>query len=130
MPAAREWFGAEQAGIVYTRTGRRFFSDAGMQDALLAHHPRDGVARVVCEEEHMGSRAVAVVCRTPAAARAWVGAEQAGIVFTRTGRRFFSDALKQDALLSRLREAAAAVGLWDELGDWAAFDYKILPWSL
>lgn len=78
----------------------------------------------------MGSRAVAVVCRTPAAARDWFGAEQGGIVYTRTGRRFFSDAGMQDALLSRLREAAAAAGLWDELGDWAAFDCEILPWSL
>ena len=98
-------------------------------DALAAYR-RDGVARVVCEEKHMGSRAVAVVCRTPAAARDWFGAEQGGIVYTRTGRRFFSDAGMQDALLSRLREAAAAAGLWDELGDWAAFDCEILPWSL
>jgi protein phosphatase len=98
-------------------------------DALAAYR-RDGVARVVCEEKHMGSRAVAVVCRTPAAAREWFGAEQGGIVYTRTGRRFFSDAGMQDALLSRLREAAAAAGLWDELGDWAAFDCEILPWSL
>jgi protein phosphatase len=98
-------------------------------DALAAYR-RDGVARVVCEEKHMGSRAVAVVCRTPAAAREWFGAEQAGIVYTRTGRRFFGDAGMQDALLGRLREAAAAAGLWDELGDWAAFDCEILPWSL
>jgi protein phosphatase len=98
-------------------------------DALAAYR-RDGVARVVCEEKHMGSRAVAVVCRTPAAAREWFGGEQAGIVYTRTGRRFFSDAGMQDALLGRLREAAAATGLWDELGDWAAFDCEILPWSL
>jgi protein phosphatase len=98
-------------------------------DALAAYR-RDGVARVVCEEKHMGSRAVAVVCRTPAAAREWFGADQAGIVYTRTGRRFFSDAGMQDTLVSRLREAAAVTGLWDELGDWAAFDCEIMPWSL
>jgi len=102
-------------------------------DALAAYR-RDGVARVVCEEKHMGSRAVAVVCRTPAAARDWFGTEQAGIVYTRTGRRFFAAAGMaagmEEALLSRLGGAVAAAGLWDELGDWAAFDCEILPWSL
>ncbi len=98
-------------------------------DALAACR-RDGVARVVCEEKHMGSRAVAVVCRTPAAARDWFGGQQTGIVYTRTGRRFFAAAGMEEALLSRLREAVAAAGLWDELGDWAAFDCEILPWSL
>src|SRR5260370_30858771 len=33
----------------------------------------DGVADVLCEEKHMGSRAVLLICRTPAAARARFG---------------------------------------------------------
>jgi protein phosphatase len=98
-------------------------------DALAAYR-RDAVQRVVCEEKHMGSRAVAVVCRTPGAARDWFGADASGIVYTRTGRRFFPAAGMQDALLSRLRAAIAAAGLWEELGDWAALDCEILPWSL
>ena len=98
-------------------------------DALAAYR-RDGVARVVCEEKHMGSRAVAVVCRTPAAARDWFGTEQAGLVYTRTGRRFFADTPMEEELLSRLRGAIEAAGLWDDLGDWAALDCEILPWSL
>ena len=98
-------------------------------DALTAYR-RDGVARVVCEEKHMGSRAVAVVCRTPAAARDWFGTEQAGLVYTRTGRRFFADTPMEEELLSRLRGAIEAAGLWDDLGDWAALDCEILPWSL
>lgn len=78
----------------------------------------------------MGSRAVAVVCRTPAAARDWFGTEQAGLVYTRTGRRFFADTPMEEELLSRLRGAIEAAGLWDDLGDWAALDCEILPWSL
>jgi protein phosphatase len=98
-------------------------------DALAAYR-RDAAARVVCEEKHMGSRAVAVVCRTPEAARDWFGSEATGIVYTRTGRRFFIDTGMEEALLSRLREALQATGMWDELGDWAALDCEILPWSL
>ncbi len=108
-------------------------------DALAAFR-RDHVQRVVCEEKHMGSRAIAVVCRTPEAARDWfgaagtgaegTGAEGTGIVYTRTGRRFFTSAGMEEALLSRLRGALDATGMWNELGDWAALDCEILPWSL
>jgi len=98
-------------------------------DALAAYR-RDAVARVVCEEKHMGSRAVAVVCRTPESASNWFGGEASGVVYTRTGRRFFVDAGMEEELLSRLRGAITATGMWDELGDWAALDCEILPWSL
>jgi protein phosphatase len=98
-------------------------------DALAAYR-RDGVAAVVCEEKHMGSRAVVIACRTPDAARDWFGTPRAGIVYTRTGRRFFADAEMEQALLRRVNLALAAAGLWDELGDWAALDCEIMPWSL
>jgi protein phosphatase len=98
-------------------------------DALAAYR-RDGLQQVVCEEKHMGSRAVAVICRTTAAARDWFGSDESGIVYTRTGRRFFIDTGMGRAVVGRLCEAVAAAGLWQELGDWAAVDCEILPWSL
>ena len=78
----------------------------------------------------MGSRAVAIVCRTPAAAMDWFGSPDCGIVYTRTGRRFFADPALEEALLTRLNRALANTGLWAELGDWAALDAEILPWSV
>jgi protein phosphatase len=96
----------------------------------LAFYRRDGVPAVVCEEKHMGSRAVVVVCRTPEAARDWFGTERSGVVYTRTGRRFFADGAMEAALLDRVNRALAAAGLWDDLGDWAALDCEMLPWSL
>jgi len=99
------------------------------EDALAAYR-RDGLRRVVCEEKHMGSRGVAVICRTPAVARDWFGADQSGTVYTRTGRRFFTIGGMADAVVGRLRDAITAAGLWQELGDWAALDCEILPWSL
>ncbi len=52
-----------------------------------------GVTRVVCEEKHMGSRAIAVVARDAEAAerRFGVGDGSTGAVYTRTGRPFFPD---------------------------------------
>jgi protein phosphatase len=42
------------------------------EQAFTAYHS-DGVTDVLCEEKHMGSRAVLLICRTPAAARARFG---------------------------------------------------------
>lgn len=81
----------------------------------------------------MGSRAVTVVCRTGQAARDWFGAgpdDPAGLVYTRTGRRFFASPELEAAMAGRLRDALTATGLWDSLGDWAVLDGEILPWSL
>jgi protein phosphatase len=97
----------------------------------LAYYRREGVSRVVCEEKHMGSRAVAVVCRDEeAAARRFGTADGAGIVYTRTGRRFFDDRAMEEALLDRLRRALSATGMWEEFAtDWFCLDCEVLPWS-
>ena len=91
----------------------------------------DGVDQVVCEEKHMGSRAVVLVCRTPEAAgeRFGVPAGQLGAAWTRTGRSFFPDQLGA-AFVDRVRNAAQAAGLFDALGSpWILIDAEILPWS-
>ena len=91
----------------------------------------DGVTQVVCEEKHMGSRAVVLVCRDEAVARTRFGAEPGttGVVYTRTGRSFFKPALAEQ-LLDRVRDAATVAGLWDELHTgWLLLDCELLPWS-
>ncbi|WP_066939337.1 polynucleotide kinase-phosphatase [Microtetraspora fusca] len=88
-----------------------------------------GVTRVVCEEKHMGSRAIAVLARTPEAAAKRFGITDgsAGAVYTRTGRPFFGDG-RMGELVDRLREEARP--LWDELvSDWVVLDCELLPWS-
>lgn len=97
----------------------------------FAHYRQEGVPTVVCEEKHMGSRAIAAVCRDEAAARARFGVpEGSGIIYTRTGRRFFEDQKMEDALLQELRGALDRTGMWDEFEtDWFCLDCEILPWS-
>ncbi|GIJ59736.1 polynucleotide kinase-phosphatase [Virgisporangium aurantiacum] len=93
----------------------------------LADYAKVGVTDVVCQEKHMGSRAVVLVARTSAAASAAFGIEGDGAVWTRTGRPFFADAAP---LLARVRAAVDAAGLWEELGtDWLMLDTEIMPWS-
>ena len=115
---------------------------ATSQRPELLEHPaeafdafrRDGVRHVVCQEKHMGSRAVVVVCRSPEVAARRFGIDEApsnGAIFTRTGRAFFDDSGVEAALLDRVRVAFDAMDLWAELAsDWAVLDCELLPWSV
>ncbi|MFE5109534.1 polynucleotide kinase-phosphatase [Streptomyces sp. NPDC056663] len=98
----------------------------------FAQYRADGVATVVCEEKHMGSRAVALVCRDVEAARERFGVEgPTGALHTRTGRPFLDDVALTEVILGRLRTAVTAAGLWDEWDtDWVLLDAELMPWSL
>ncbi|MFF2620730.1 polynucleotide kinase-phosphatase [Oerskovia jenensis] len=103
------------------------------EDAFAAY-ASDAVGHVVCEEKHMGSRAVVLVCReaygTPAR-RFGVDVQPGGrgVAHTRTGRPLFSGPTAE-ALLERVAKALDGAGVWDELGaDWVLLDAEILPWS-
>ncbi|GGM09768.1 polynucleotide kinase-phosphatase [Streptomyces fumigatiscleroticus] len=93
---------------------------------------QDGIARVVCEEKHMGSRAVALVCRDAETASRRFGVEgPTGSLYTRTGRPFFDDPSVTEEILSRVRTALDESGLWEELAtDWVLLDAELMPWSL
>jgi protein phosphatase len=98
----------------------------------FAYFRKNGVERVVCQEKHMGSRAVVVVCRDAAAARERFGVsdERRGICYTRTGRPFFADPAEEGALIARVGEAVSAAGLWEELATtWLCLDCELMPWS-
>jgi protein phosphatase len=91
----------------------------------------EGVQAVVCEEKHMGSRAVALVCRSASAAEKRFGSPGGGVgaVWTRTGRPFFPPAMNA-AFVSRLQAAVEGAGLFAELdSDWILLDAELLPWS-
>ncbi|MGW8681932.1 polynucleotide kinase-phosphatase [Streptomyces sp. NPDC055817] len=99
----------------------------------FAQYAADGVGRVVCEEKHMGSRAVALVCRDADVARERFGVPEGptGALYTRTGRSFFADEQVTEEILGRVRAAVTDAGLWDELDtDWLLLDTELMPWSL
>ncbi|MEZ5441515.1 MAG: polynucleotide kinase-phosphatase [Lysobacterales bacterium] len=98
----------------------------------FAYYAKEGVERLICQEKHMGSRAVIVLCRDEAVARRrfGIGDDGRGVIYTRTGRRFFGDPTQESGLLQRLDAALEASGLWQSLAsDWIAIDTELLPWS-
>jgi protein phosphatase len=108
--------------------------------ASLLEHPQEafsyfrteGVPQVICEQKHMGSRAVVVLCRDESVSQRRFGvvSPALGTVYTRTGRRFFNDDVIETTFLTRLRDAAEKAGLWAELGtEWLCLDCELMPWS-
>lgn len=98
----------------------------------FAYFTRNGVRTVVCEEKHMGSRAVVIVCKDEDAARRRFGieGEGQGVIYTRTGRRFFNDEQTERELLARVSLALDKSGLYSELkSDWFVLDCELMPWS-
>lgn len=106
----------------------------------LLEHPEEAfvyyrsqhVKQVICEEKHMGSRAVVIICRDADVARTRFGVaeDETGIVYTRTGRRFFDDRQLEEALLSRLRDTLNRAGFWEQFQtDWFCIDSELMPWS-
>jgi protein phosphatase len=114
-------------------------SETSQEPGLLEHPTQaftyfrsQGVGRVICEEKHMGSRTVLVVCRDEETARKRFGVIGGGIgvCVTRTGRRFFDDSAMEQGLLGVVNDAMESSGLWEELAtDWVCLDAELMPWS-
>jgi protein phosphatase len=101
-------------------------------DQAFAYFRHEGVDSVICQQKHMGSRAVVIVCRDEqvAAKRFGVVGEGMGICYTRTGRRFFTDEAVERELLAWVHAALSAARVWEELGtDWVCLDCELMPWS-
>jgi polynucleotide kinase-phosphatase len=113
--------------------------ETSKRDGLLEHPEEafayflhEGVHKVVCEQKHMGSRAVVVVCRNADAARTCFGIMEGetGVCYTRTGRRFFNEAPLESQFLDRVRKAVETAGVWESLKtDWVCLDCELMPWS-
>jgi protein phosphatase len=114
-------------------------TETSKEEGLL-EHPNDafnfyrthGINQVICEEKHMGSRAILIICKDNNAARQRFGitGEEVGVCYTRTGRSFFDEPVIEQAFLARVAQAISKAQLWEELNtEWFCFDCEIMPWS-
>ncbi|MDR0590033.1 MAG: polynucleotide kinase-phosphatase, partial [Spirochaetaceae bacterium] len=99
----------------------------------FAYYRKAGLDRVVCEEKHMGSRAVIVLCRDSETAldRFGVPDGSRGIIYSRTGRHFFDPAgSPENAILERLGKVLDHTGFWEQFATgWVCLDTELMPWS-
>ena len=96
--------------------------------AAFDYYRSEGISRVVVEFKHMGSRAIAIVCRDEAAGMKRFGVESLGSIYTRNGRPFWSDATP---VLAALRNGLTRARFWERFAtDWVCLDGEMLPWNL
>ncbi|MCU1322241.1 MAG: Bis(5-nucleosyl)-tetraphosphatase (asymmetrical) [Acidobacteriaceae bacterium] len=101
-------------------------------DEAFAFYRKERITTVVCEQKHMGSRAVVVICRDENVSQKRFGVvnPSLGMVYTRTGRRFFPEEDLERQFLARLQQATEQSGIWSELAtDWLCLDCELMPWS-
>lgn len=101
-------------------------------EEAFAYYRHEGISRIVCEQKHMGSRAVVIICRDEDATRKRFGVidEGIGIIYTRTGRRFFNEPEVESQMLERVYSALEKSGFWEEFAtDWVILDCELMPWS-
>lgn len=77
-----------------------------------------GQQRVICQEKHMGSRAVLVLRQ-----------DGTGRCYTRSGRPFFDDE-REKALVDQLIGTLDGQGFWSAMDtSWVVIDAELMPWS-
>ena len=98
----------------------------------IAYFTARGIKELVCEEKHMGSRAILVICKDEEAVLRRFGIEGGGlgVCYTRTGRPFFTNADLERTFLERVRRALSKSGFWEaQATDWVCLDAELMPWS-
>ena len=98
----------------------------------LNYYKKRGVEKVVCEEKHMGSRAVLIICKDEEAAtkRFGVQDEGIGVCYTRTGRNFFNDTQIEKEFIHRVNQCLTKTNFWGKFNtDWVCLDAELMPWS-
>lgn len=98
----------------------------------LNYYKKRGVNKVVCEEKHMGSRAIIVVCKNEEVAfnRFGIDNEGIGICYTRTGRNFFNDSEIEKEFIKRVNQCLTNTKFWEKFNtEWVCLDTELMPWS-
>lgn len=98
----------------------------------INYYKKRGIKKILCEEKHMGSRAVLVICKDEDTVlkRFGINNEGIGICYTRTGRNFFSDSIVEKEFLDRVAKALTKSQFWQKhQTDWVCLDAELMPWS-
>ena len=98
----------------------------------INYYKKRGIEKIICEEKHMGSRAVLVICKDENVALKRFGITKGGkgVCYTRTGRNFFNDSAIEKEFLDRVVTALTKSEFWKKYNtDWVCLDAELMPWS-
>lgn len=98
----------------------------------LDYYKKNKIEKVICEEKHMGSRAIIVICKDEKTVKERFGIENEGIgvCYTRTGRNFFNDKNIEKEFLDRVNQCLTNSDFWNKFEtNWVCLDCELMPWS-
>lgn len=96
----------------------------------IEYYRSHGIETLIAEKKHMGSRAVLLLFKDKDSAKKSIGSEIDGVIYTRTGRRFF-DKLTEQKIVRELIEELTRKGYFDKYEtDFVLLDAEIMPWNL
>lgn len=96
------------------------------------YYRKQGVETVICEEKHMGSRAIIVIGKSVAALqkRFAIKVKYPGWVLTRSGRPFFADTSLEQQLVQSMKSTLDEAEFWKTHSTtWVLIDAELMPWS-
>ena len=96
----------------------------------IEYYRSHGIHTMIAEKKHMGSRAVLLLFKNRESAKQAVGSEMLGVIYTRTGRRFFDQSTETEIVL-KLNEELVNKGYFEKYEtDYVLLDAEIMPWNL
>ncbi|WP_372366518.1 polynucleotide kinase-phosphatase [Candidatus Uabimicrobium sp. HlEnr_7] len=99
----------------------------------FAYYKKNGIHKVICEEKHMGSRAIVVICKDKKTVlqRFGIETDKLGVCYTRSGRNFFENPTLESQFFKRLSAALTKSNFWEKhSSNWVCFDCELMPWSV
>ncbi|MGG3626128.1 metallophosphoesterase [Bacillus gobiensis] len=94
------------------------------------YYRSNGVNTMIVEKKHMGSRGILFLFKDKETAKKHVGTETLGVIYTRTGRRFFERDMEEKVVL-KINKALSANGYFEKHDtEYVLLDAEIMPWNL
>ncbi|MFD4929486.1 polynucleotide kinase-phosphatase [Peribacillus butanolivorans] len=96
----------------------------------IDYYRSHGIQTMIAEKKHMGSRAILFLFKDTEAAKKHTGFESLGVIYTRTGRRFF-DVATEEELVLKINQDLHESGYFEKYDtDYVLLDAEIMPWNL
>jgi len=96
----------------------------------INYYKKHGIQTMIAEKKHMGSRAILFLFKDQEAAKKYTGIESLGVIYTRTGRRFFEPNTEKNLLL-KINQDLNEHGYFKKYEtDYVLLDAEIMPWNL
>jgi len=96
----------------------------------IAYYRKLGIERMIAEKKHMGSRGILYLFKDKETGLKYVGRETLGVIYTRSGRRFF-DSETEDKILRRINDSLTSSNYFHKHNtEFLLMDAEIMPWNL